>query len=396
MPRVLRILNRFNLGGPTYNAAYLTKYMSPEYETLLIGGENDEKEKNSEFIVKNLGVKYLVVKGMKRSLSISDDIVSYNKIKTIIKRFKPDIVHTHASKAGVLGRMAASKLNVPVIVHTFHGHVFDSYFSKIQSTFYKNVERKMAEKSSKIIAISEIQKNDLVNKYRICPADKIEIIPLGLDLSRFQENISEKRLAFRKKYNLSDDEIAISIIGRLVAIKNHKLFINAINEVLKKTTKKVRAFIVGGGEEKENLMNYANSLGISYTQLPSSKQKNSINFTSWIKEIDVVIAGSDIIALTSLNEGTPVSLIEAQAGSKPIVTTAVGGIEDVVIPNETALLSKNNHLPSFVKNLLLLVENDNLRSEISVKGLNYVMNKYHYSRLVSDMKNLYSRLLSEV
>lgn len=394
MPRVLRILNRFNLGGPTYNAAYLTKYMAPDFQTLLIGGENDESEKNSEFILDSLGIQPVVIKEMKRSINFSNDVIAYQRIKSIIKRYKPDIVHTHASKAGVLGRLAASNQNVKVILHTFHGHVFDSYFNNITTSFYKSVERRMAERSTRIIAISELQKKELASKYHICSADKIEVIPLGLDLSRFRINMDEKRKTFRKRYNIDDDEIAVGMVGRIVPVKNHRFFIDAIKTVMGQANKKIRWFIVGDGEEKNNVKTYAKSIGIQCFEGSSSKNKYVLTFTSWIKEADLVMAGMDIIALTSLNEGTPVSLIEAQAAGKPIISTMVGGIENVVLPNKTALLSKTNDLPSFIKNVLLLIENDNLRSQISVEGWNYVENKFHYTRLVYDMKNLYHRLLA--
>ena len=152
--KVLRIINRFNLGGPTYNAAYLTKYLGDEFETLLIGGEKYEEEESSEFILQQLGIKPLIIPEMQRSINRRNDTIAYRKIKKIIKEFEPDIVHTHASKAGTLGRLAAKKMNVPVIVHTFHGHVFHSYFGKTKTTFYKNIERYLARRSNKIIAIN--------------------------------------------------------------------------------------------------------------------------------------------------------------------------------------------------------------------------------------------------
>ncbi|HEY6162907.1 MAG TPA: glycosyltransferase, partial [Bacteroidia bacterium] len=130
MTRVLRIINRFNLGGPTYNAVYLTRYMPPGYETLLIGGMKDESEESSEFIARDLGIEPVIISSMKRSINPFDDLKAYNEIKKIIREFRPDIVHTHAAKAGALGRRAAFACKVPVTVHTFHGHVFHSYFGK--------------------------------------------------------------------------------------------------------------------------------------------------------------------------------------------------------------------------------------------------------------------------
>jgi glycosyltransferase involved in cell wall biosynthesis len=395
MPKVLRIINRFNLGGPTYNAAYLTKYLAPEFETLLIGGAIDETEGNSEFIVRNLGLEPIIIPEMKRALNPIQDYKAYKKIKKLIKEFKPDIVHTHASKAGALGRMAAHNLKVPVIIHTFHGHVFDAYFSKTSSAFYKSIERYLAKKSSAIIAISEIQKYDLAHKYNICPEDKIEVIPLGFDLTRFQENTNEKREKFRKEYNISDDEIAVAIIGRLVPIKNHELFLNAIKNILPRTSKLLRIFIVGDGESRQSIQEKATELELSFTDKIKESNNTLLTFTSWIKEVDIVIAGVDIIALTSFNEGTPVSLIEAQAGNKPIVSTNVGGIENIVRPGETALLSDNNDLSGFSENLLSLINDDKLRAKLSINSWGHVKEKFHYTRLVKDTRDLYFKLLKQ-
>ena len=393
MPRILRIINRFNLGGPTLNAAYLTKYMSPEFETLLVGGANDETEENSEYIVRNLKINPEIIPEMRRPLNASQDVKAYNKIKYIISEFKPDIVHTHASKAGALGRMAAFSLNVPVIIHTFHGHVFDAYFSGLSTAFYKNVERYLAKKSTCIIAISENQKDDLSGKFNICSADKVKVIPLGFDLSKFQENVEFKRNKFREEYQLKNDEIAIAIIGRLVPIKNHKLFLKAIKKIVGKTNKRFRVFIVGDGESRDYIQKKASSLGLDFTEKINESAEHLITFTSWIKDVDEVIAGVDIVALTSLNEGTPVSLIEAQAGNKPIVTTNVGGIENVVFPGITALLSPNNEVDAFAENLLKMIDSDELRSSCSQNGWEHVKNKFHYNRLINDTRDLYYKLL---
>lgn len=391
MIKVLRIINRFNLGGPTYNVAYLSKYLSSDYETLLVGGAKDDTEESSDFIVKNLGLKPVIVEEMLREIDLQNDYAAYRKIKKIIRDFKPDIVHTHASKAGTLGRLAACSCKVPVIVHTFHGHVFHSYFGKLKTTFYKNIERYLAKKTNAIIAISEKQKKELSEIHRICSAEKISIVPLGFDLSKFQENTGEKRSAFRTKYDLEEDEIAISIIGRLVPVKNHALFLEALKIVSESTMKKIRAFIIGDGEERQAIEAKAKTLNISFTN--TGGERSLLTFTSWIKEIDIALAGSDIIALTSYNEGTPVSLIEAQAANKPIVSTNVGGIENVVIADKTALLCENNDPDQFAKALLKLIENEQLRKSMSEKGWEHIKEKFHYTRLVKDMEELYQKLL---
>ena len=191
---------------------------------------------------------------------------------------------------------------------------------------------------------------------------------------------------------MNEDEIAISIIGRLVPVKNHALFLEALIIASKKTSKKIRAFIIGDGEERQNIESKAKELGIPFVDGTKTNEKSLLTFTSWIKEIDIALAGSDIIALTSFNEGTPVSLIEAQASNKPIVTTNVGGIENVVIPNQTAFLCENNNLIEFSEALLKLVENEKMRLTMSENGWQHVKEKFHYTRLVKDMENLYRSL----
>lgn len=392
MPKVLRIINRFNIGGPTYNAAYLTKYLSPEFKTVLVSGSIDEGEDSSEYILKQLGIKPIVIPEMQRSIRYNSDIVAYYKLKEIIQRFKPDIVHTHASKSGALGRWAAYRSGVPVIVHTFHGHVFHSYFNRMKTELFKQIERKMAAVSTRIIALSDLQKYELAVQHQICEPEKISVIPLGFDLNRFQEQKELKRNSFRNEYNLAEDELAIGIIGRLVPIKNHELFIHAFALLKQQTHRKIRAFIIGDGERREDLISLTKSLSLSVSVHPE-KLPADITFTSWIKDIDVANAGLDIICLTSLNEGTPVSLIEAQASGKPVVSTNVGGIENVVSASKTGILVNQPNEIEFSQALANLVSNDALRHQMGEAGWGHVSNKFHYTRLVNDMSDLYHELL---
>lgn len=408
MPRILRIINRFNLGGPTYNAAYLTRYMPGEFETLLVGGSQEATEEGSHHILDNLGITPLILPELQREVAPWRDRGAYRRIKQLIKDYKPDIVHTHAAKAGAVGRMAAAELGVKAIVHTFHGHVFHSYFGPVRTALYKNVERYLATRSSRIIAISEGQKQELVAEHRICSSDKVTVIPLGFDLSRFQQDLVRKRALFRKVYGVADDEIAIGIVGRLVPIKNHDLFLEVIRDVSKTTGKRIRAFVVGDGEERDRLQQRVRELGLSQAHGPIFNghgfghgvnggpmvQSATVTFTSWIKEVDIVNAGVDIMMLTSLNEGTPVSLIEAQAANKPIVSTRVGGIENVVLPGRTALLSESGDVAGLRAQLQSLVENDEMRHAMAQGGWEHVRSRFHYTRLVEDTATLYRSLLN--
>jgi glycosyltransferase involved in cell wall biosynthesis len=394
MPRVLRIFNRLVVGGPVLNVTYLTKYMAPEFETLLVVGEREDHEKSAEYLAQQLGISFVIVKGMGRSVNPASDYFAYRQLKTLIKNFKPDIVHTHAAKPGAVGRLAAASEKVPVIVHTFHGHVFHSYFNSAKTKFFINTERFLARKSDAIVAISEQQKKELAIDFKIAPAEKFKVVPLGFDLDRFRSNQGEKRKKFRTEFNLGDDEIAIGIIGRLVPVKNHYLFMKAIKYVFNNTQKKVKAFIIGDGETRADLENVAREVNIPFTTETASEHNQPLVFTSWRSDVDAINAGLDIVCLTSFNEGTPVSLIEAQAANKPIVSTRVGGIADIVVEGETALLADIQDTERFCQHLLRLVEDDALRQRLGQSSHQHVMEKFSYQRLVSDMSQLYYELLS--
>jgi glycosyltransferase involved in cell wall biosynthesis len=367
--------------------------MSPEFETLLIVGEREDHEKSAEQLASQLGIHYVTVKGMGRSINPASDYFAYRKVKKLIQSFKPDIVHTHAAKPGAVGRLAASAAKVPVILHTFHGHVFHSYFNSAKTKFFINTERFLAKKSDTIIAISEQQKKELAVDFKIAPEEKFRVIPLGFDLDRFRTSQEEKRIKFRREFNLADDEIAIGIIGRLVPIKNHYLFLKAVKHVLDNTTKKIKAFIIGDGETRSDLENVASEVGIHFSTEKDSEHTCPLVFTSWRSDIDTINAGLDIICLTSFNEGTPVSLIEAQAANKPIVSTRVGGIADIVVEGQTAFLADVNETEKFCDHLLQLVNDDQLRKKMGETSHEHVMVRFSYQRLVNDMSQLYFELL---
>ena len=394
MPRVLRIVNRLSIGGPTLNVAYLSKYLPSDYETLLVSGASEKEEKSSAHIVRDLGIEPVFVHKMKRAISPTNDTGAYYQIREIIRKFKPDIVHTHAAKAGALGRLAAAHENVPVIVHTFHGHVFHSYFSALASQFFLQAERYFAKKSTKIIAISQQQLIELCDQYQVAPREKFEVVPLGFDLTRFQHDYEPKRVKFRTEFNLDHDTIAIGIIGRLVGVKNHELFLKGISHLMANTNQKFRAFIVGDGELRQLLEIQASQLNIPFNVETDTFFDKPLVFTSWRSDIDTINAGCDLICLTSHNEGTPVSLIEAQASNNPILSTRVGGISDIVREGETAILCEPNDVEDFSAKLLELVNNHKRRNTMGHQGYDFVIKNYHYKRLCNDMDELYQRLLT--
>lgn len=390
MPKVLRIINRFNIGGITYNVSYLSKYLEPEFQTLLVGGPEEEGEDSSLYIPEGLGLKPRVLTQFQREINFKSDYAAYKEIKRIINEFKPDIVHTHASKAGAIGRLAAIHCKVPIIVHTFHGHVFHSYFGKLKTAFYKTIERYLAKHSTAIVAISNKQKQELSETFKIAPKDKFHVIPLGFDLERFTQNKEKNRQEFREKYNLKDDQIAIGIIGRLAPIKNHSLFIESIAHLKNKGYKGFKAFIIGDGDTKASIEESCVKYGVSYSS--NAKDEADIIFTSWITNVDWALHGLDLVTLTSLNEGTPVSIIEAQAAGKYVVSTNVGGIEDV-LHQKCGLLSSVNDKEGFFNNMTNAIDNLTKNQSNLNEGVNWALNKFSYTRLVKDMRELYHLLL---
>ncbi|MCF8409008.1 MAG: glycosyltransferase [Crocinitomicaceae bacterium] len=383
--KVLRIINRFNIGGPTYNATFLTRFMSDDFETLLVGGLPEKDEADSLHILEEYGVEAIYLPEMKRKPSFFSDRRALKKIKKIIQEYQPDIVHTHAAKAGALGRKAAFDCRVPVVVHTFHGHVFHSYFGVLKTLLYKFIERRLASKSTGIITISEIQKKEIVEVHGISNPNKTTVIQLGFDLSKFNENLDEKRSSTRNTFNVKEDEVAIAIIGRLAPVKNHALFFEIVKLIHQKTQKKPVFFVVGDGELRtyiEEQIKDLNEIGVD------------IRFTSWIKDIATFNAGMDVICLTSKNEGTPVSLIESQAANVPVITTDVGGARDIIADNLTGFIVPSNNARIFADKLIELIDNEPLRIEMGMRGWPFVKDTFHYTRLVKDMEKYYIHLLS--
>lgn len=383
------------IGGPALNVSLLTKHIDPAYETTLIVGSPDAHEKKADYLLKKMDIHPIYIPEMGREISMIDDMVAYHKIKSIIKELKPDIVHTHTSKPGAIGRWAAAACHVPVVVHTFHGHVFHSYFSPLKTKIYIGIERRLAQKSTKLIAISDIQKKELTETYKIAPPEKVDVINLGLNLEPFTELVADKRKTFREQYQLPDEVIAIGIIGRLAPIKNHRLFIDAVHQLTQRGQQKIRGFIIGNGECMADLQAYCTSLQLGFSTPENPDYSQPIIFTSWRTDIDVVNAGLDIITLTSFNEGTPVSIIEAQAAAKPIVATLCGGIRDVVLENKTAFLSPVDNKELFIQHLEQVVNNADLRASMSEHGPAFAINRFGYKRLITETEALYAKLLAE-
>ena len=225
--KILRIQSRICIGGPALHTEILSRFLPADlYQTVLVGGQLEEHEHNLYQHLRNRGLDVRVIPEMKRDLAVVQDLKAIVKLIRLIRSEKPHIVHTHTAKAGTVGRIAAIICRVPVIVHTFHGHVFSGYFSRWKTRFFILVEKLLALGTDKIVAISELQKQDLSKTYKISTLQKIELIRLGHDLDRFH---SQRRSRWIKdRLGLDDNSVLAAVIGRLVPIKNFTLAIRAV------------------------------------------------------------------------------------------------------------------------------------------------------------------------
>jgi glycosyltransferase involved in cell wall biosynthesis len=391
--RVLRIHNRLHLGGPIFNVTYLTKYLPADiYETRLLVGPHLADEVSADFFLKNEGVPYTMVEEMRRSPNPLKDLKAFLKIRKIIKEFKPHIVHTHTAKAGTLGRLAAWSCGVPVTFHTFHGHVFHSYFSPPINFAVKIFERMLAKFTNKIITISDKQKEEIFSHFKIVSPDKCPVVPLGFDLEKFAKDKSSRRESFRKKYRLKDTELAAGIVGRFAPIKKHMLLFEAVAHLKfqhPEQFEKLVIFCIGDGELKAGFQKFLANNKIPFSDVERTFSGGGIVFTSWIKQVEQILPGLDMVVLTSDNEGTPLSLIEAQAAGVPVLSTNVGGVEDVVLDKETGWLIPKGNVQLLTAGLLNAVENKHILPDIGQNGLAWVHKKFSYNRLVNDIDRLY-------
>lgn len=385
--KVLRIIARLNIGGPARHVAILSEGLDKgRYDSVLLYGDVACGEGDMSGPAKASGTRCIFLPEMSRSINPLSDIRAFFRILSIIKRERPQIVHTHTAKAGTVGRLAAIAAGVPVKVHTFHGHVFHGYFNKVVTGYFLMVERMLAKFTDRIIAISESQKDELLNKYKIGDRERYSVINIGLDLDKFRD-LGRKTGALRRRFNLRADEILIGIVGRLAPVKDHKFFIKAASDLKKKIDtdlfKRIKFLVIGDGTEKRALIKYAESLGIL----------GNFVFTGWLDDMEEVYADLDIATLTSRNEGTPVSLIEAMASAKPVVSTDVGGVRDVV--GDAGMLVKPGDGAAYAGCLAELVTSGVMRRDLGARGRDRVINKYSKDNLIKDIDALYEKLLSE-
>ena len=406
--KVIRIIARLNVGGPAKHVVWLTSGLRDAgFDTLLVTGKVPEGEEDMSYFADEMGVTPRYFAEMSREISLNDAKTVW-KLFRLFRQERPDIVHTHTAKAGTVGRTAGflyrwltpgvfiGKPRQCKFVHTYHGHVFHSYYGRMRTRVFLAVERLLAKLvTDRLIVVSKQQSIEIGEKFRVGSSGQIRVIPLGLDLGLFADH-SSRRTKFRHELCIPDHTILIGIVGRLTEIKNHQMFLNVVarlKEIDPACWRQgaVRFIVIGDGGLRDDLEDQCEELGL----------EKDVIFVGSRKDPEYFYPALDVVALTSHNEGTPLTLIEAMANARPVVATSVGGVVDLLGevvedgPYQVCLRGISvdaGDAEAFVSALSRIIRDRSLRQELGDRGLEFVEVNYSKERLFEDIKNLYSEL----
>lgn len=399
--KVLQIIARLNIGGPAIHLAFLVHGLDHNrFESTLVTGQVSPEEGDMSYLFDGFREKVVMIPELQRELNLVKDVMSFCRVLKILRQENPDIVHTHTAKAGSIGRLAVFVYSLIFrkkvgVLHTFHGHVFRGYFGKIKSWFFVWTERWLAKITDVIVVVSDSQKEELCSQYHIGPPDKFRTIKLGFDLKPFFSSESRKG-AFRRGLGIDGKTILVGIVGRLVPIKNHKMFLRSARIFLDQNPDIPTKFLViGDGELRDDLAALCNEQGLS----------DHVQFCGWRRDLPEVYADLDILCMTSINEGTPVSIIEAMASSVPVISTDAGGVRDLLgtlMPGvsqngfqvlERGILCRQDDPEGFARGLQYMIKNRQVWEEISNSARSFVSRVYTREQILSDMESVYLDLV---
>jgi glycosyltransferase involved in cell wall biosynthesis len=381
--RILRAITRLNIGGPARHVILLNQGLDDgiEFTSTLVTGLPAPHEGDMAPLARERGVQPVVLPELGREISPLDDLVSLARMVQLIRRLKPDIVHTHMAKAGTVGRLAATICGVPLIIHTYHGHVFHGYFGRARTQAFLAIERALGLATHRIITVGEGQRDEIAG-YHVAPLSKLVPIRLGLDLGQFLD-AERERGRLRAELRLADDTPLVGIVARLVPIKAHEVFFDAalrVGRALPETT----FLVVGDGERRAELEALVDRLGLA----------DRVRFLGWRGDLRRVYADLDVVALSSRNEGSPVALIEALASARPVVSTNVGGVPEVVLNGRTGLTVGPSDPPALAAAIVRLLQDRAYAERLGRAGRTHVYPRYDSSRLIDEMRTLYLRELA--
>jgi glycosyltransferase involved in cell wall biosynthesis len=379
--RVLRLFSRLNIGGPAIHVILTTAGLDRErYESHLVVGHEGEREGNFFNLAKEKGIPFTLIPSFVRRIHPILDLITLARLLRLMKRERPDVVHTHTAKAGALGRLAARLAGVPVVVHTFHGSVFQGYFGSLGSRIFQFIETALARLSDAVIAVSPRVARELEQR-KVAPKEKIEVIHLGLELDRF-EQVSKHRGELRQELGIGPGVSLLGIVGRLVPIKDVPTALEAMPRVLD-SMPDVVLLVVGDGPERERLESMASQLGLA----------THVKFLGFRYDLERIYADLDVALNCSLNEGTPVALIEAMTANVPVLATRVGGTPDLLQEGKLGRLVPPGD-PNLLADRIIEILSDHQRAAVvSFEARRRVLTGFSLPRLLCDLDVLYTRLL---
>jgi glycosyltransferase involved in cell wall biosynthesis len=383
--KIVRVIARLNMGGPALHVAYLTAGLRERgYDTTLVAGTLARGEDSMAFVAENLGVDVVSVPQLGREISIVRDLVATVRLSALLRRERPQILHTHTAKAGTVGRLAAllaGDARPPIVVHTFHGHVLRGYFGAVRSSFFRILERWLARHTTVLIAVSPQVRDDLV-ALGVAPREKFAVIRLGIELEQ-RVGGAEGREATRRYLGVEDNRFVVGWVGRMTAVKRTDDVLDAFKRLSERGVA-AKLCLVGDGPDRGYLERRAQELGIMRDTL----------FLGYQEDVAPFYAAFDALVLPSGNEGTPVSVIEALAAGTPVVATRVGGVPDVVRDGEDGFLVEPGDTEALAQRLTELATNGGLRERVGAAGRERVLARYAVERLVDDVDRLYRSLLA--
>ncbi|HEX8071725.1 MAG TPA: glycosyltransferase [Pyrinomonadaceae bacterium] len=408
--KIVRIIARLNVGGPAKHVAWVTAgTRRAGHESLLVAGTVPPGEDDMGYFAAAQGVAPHVIAEMSREISPRDAVTVW-KLYRLLRRERPDVVHTHTAKAGTVGRVAgllyrwltpAALVGRPRpvrFVHTYHGHIFHSYYGRLKTRLFLTVEQVLARLATdRIVVISPQQYREIHEQFGVGRAPQFAVVPLGLDLTAF-DDWAQRREQARAAFGADADTLLVGIVGRLTEIKNHELFLQAAARCKAQlaNTTRVRFVVIGDGHLRAPLTEQARALAL----------EDDVIFTGLRDDPENFYPALDVVALTSRNEGTPLTLIEALANARAVCATAVGGVVDLLgTPAETVtdpaapfvvcargVRVRPGAADAFSAALVHLLDAPDLRRELGARGRAYVARHYSVERLLADLLRLYEEL----
>lgn len=379
--KVLRLFSRLNIGGPSVHVILLAAGLRARgYQTRLVVGQEGFREGSLFALAEEKGVACTRLAGLGREIHPLSDLAVVFRLRRLMRDFRPAIVHTHTAKAGVVGRLAARLAGVPIVVHTYHGHVLRGYFGPLKTALFRSLERWLARTTDALLAVSEAVRQDLVG-YDVAPAAAIRVVPLGLDLEPLARPLP--RGILRGSAGVPEGAPFIGIVGRLVAIKDIPTFLAAAATVRQSLASSHFA-IVGDGRERALLEARVARLGLS----------DRVHFFGWRRDMEAVYGDLDVVVNSSLNEGTPVALIEALAATRAVVATRVGGTPDLLGEQVRGLLVPPRDPAALAEAILDCLRRPEAAAARAQAGREYVLSHHGAGRLIGDIDALYRELLA--